>query len=89
MVHEADYKYDRFLKVYSQQKQFLQRNTTGALLFSGCTPQSATATETYAYDELQRLTSGSRAWTGLTPGSGTSNAYDEPDANPVPLGTGR
>jgi RHS repeat-associated protein len=82
LVQQVDYHYDHFLNVARQEKQFLQRDaTTKALLFSGCQPLGATASETYSYDELQRLLGASRTWTGMTASASTialdSYSYDD------------
>ena len=82
LVQQVDYHYDHFLNVARQDKQFLQRDpTTKALLFSGCQPVGATASETYSYDELQRLLGASRTWTGMTPSASTvaADAYTYDD----------
>jgi len=64
LVHQVDYKYDQFLNVASQVKQFVDRDTTPSrpLKFSGCTPVGKTATEIYHYDDLQRLMDEQRSW---------------------------
>jgi RHS repeat-associated protein len=82
VARQVDYKFDQFLNLASQSKQFLQRNTSGQLIWQGCNPAGATATETYQYDELQRLVATTRSWVGMTPApyptiNGASHTYGD------------
>jgi RHS repeat-associated protein len=82
MVKQLDYTYDLFTNLQSQKKTFYPRNSaSGQILCSGNSAAIATATETYAYDDLQRLTGASRVWTGMTWQSPTTPAdsysYDD------------
>jgi len=83
LVHQVDYKYDQFLNVASQVKQFVDRDNTPAkaLRFSGCTPVGVSASETYQYDDLQRLMGTQRTWSWMVPSSPTTSGdsynYDD------------
>jgi RHS repeat-associated protein len=80
-ARSVSYTYDQFLNVASQTKAFLARDGGGMIACNGGAPQTDTATESYAYDDLQRLLSASRTWTGMTPDPTTdtqdSYAYDD------------
>jgi|1185.fasta_scaffold07825_2 putative transposase len=67
LLRQLTYKYDHFLNLARQEKNFYKRDAGGALIFNACAPITAAADEVYQYDELQRLTQASRSWTNMTP----------------------
>jgi YD repeat-containing protein len=67
IVRDIDYSYDQFLDLAEQDKHFLLRGSNNAIQFTGCTPNTATAAETYEYDDLQRLIDANRKWQGIIP----------------------
>jgi RHS repeat-associated protein len=68
VIRCTDYKYDQFLNLAKQSKQFSQ---PGNLV--------ASASEVYQYDEVQRLLGESRSYVNVTPNSSLAETYTYDD----------